>query len=243
MHHAQFHVIFVTYKIYIDSYILKGGEGEIEIKKRVLYVLTILLLVLLVYLVYLSFQKKEIVNAHELLLTDSDKVSTGFEIAMFAGGCFWHMEEAFEKQGGVLRVESGYTGGDKVNPTYEEVGSGTTGHLESVEVRYNPNQITYDNLLQVFWQNVDPTDADGQFGDRGSQYQSAVFYMNTEQKELAEASRDSLVASNKFVNPIVTKISAAATFYIAEVEHQDYFLKNPFLYKISEFRSGREDRE
>lgn len=208
-------------------------------KKRLLYVLTIVLLVLLVYFAYMSFHKKEIANARELLLTDNDNASAGFEIAIFAGGCFWHMEEAFEKLSGVLRVESGYTGGDKVNPTYEEVGAGTTGHLESVEVRYNPNQITYDNLLQVFWQNVDPTDADGQFSDRGSQYQSAVFYMSMEQRELAEASRDALAASNKFVNPIVTKISAVTTFYKAEVEHQDYYHKNPFLYKISEFHSGR----
>ncbi|MZQ86457.1 peptide-methionine (S)-S-oxide reductase MsrA [Paenibacillus sp. 5J-6] len=198
-----------------------------------------MLFVLLVYFVYLSFHKKEIANAREMLMTENDHASAGFETAIFAGGCFWHMEEAFEKLSGVYRVESGYTGGDKVNPTYEEVGTGTTGHLESVEVRYNPNQITYDNLLQVFWQNVDPTDADGQFSDRGRQYQAAVFYMSMEQKELAEASRDALAASNKYMNPIVTKISAAATFYKAEVEHQDYYHKNPFLYKISEFRSGR----
>ncbi|MDQ0876166.1 peptide methionine sulfoxide reductase msrA/msrB [Paenibacillus sp. V4I3] len=209
-------------------------------KKSKLVVLTIALLVFIVYSFYSSFHKKEIVKAQEVLTTVNENSSTPYETAIFAGGCFWHMEEAFEKLDGVLRVESGYTGGHKENPTYAEVGSETTGHLESVEVRYNPKQITYDNLLQVFWRNVDPTNADGQFVDRGNEYQSAVFYNSNEQKELVEASRDALVASNRFDKPIVTKISSASTFYKAEVEHQDYYKKNPISYKISELGSGRD---
>lgn len=211
-----------------------------KIKKSKLVVLASALIVFIGYSFYSSFQKKEIVNAQEVLTTVNENSSTPYETAIFAGGCFWHMEESFEKLDGVLRVESGYTGGHKENPTYAEVGSGTTGHLESVEVRYNPNQITYDNLLQVFWQNVDPTDADGQFVDRGDEYLSAVFYTSNEQKELAEASRDALVASKRFDKPIVTKISSASTFYKAEVEHQDYYKKSPISYKISELGSGRD---
>ncbi|KRF13701.1 peptide-methionine (S)-S-oxide reductase MsrA [Paenibacillus sp. Soil787] len=180
------------------------------------------------------------VRAHGVLTTVNENSSTDYETAIFSGGCFWSMEAIFEKLDGVLRVESGYTGGHKENPTYEEVGSQTTGHLESVEVRYNPNQITYDELLQVFWRNVDPTDADGQFVDRGNEYQSAIFYNSNKQKELAEASRDALAESKRFEQPIVTKISAASTFYRAEEEHQDYYKKNPISYKINEFGSGRD---
>ncbi|MGO4271391.1 peptide-methionine (S)-S-oxide reductase MsrA, partial [Paenibacillus sp. TAF58] len=174
-----------------------------KLKKSNLVLLTSVLLVFIVYSFYMSFHKKEIAKAQELITTVNENSSTPYETAIFAGGCFWHMEEAFEKIDGVLRVESGYTGGHKENPTYAEVGSETTGHLESVEVRYNPNQITYDNLLQVFWRNVDPTDADGQFVDRGNEYQSAVFYNSNEQKELAEASRDALAVSKRFDKPIV----------------------------------------
>lgn len=209
-------------------------------KKRKLYVLSFALLVFIVYSFYSSFHKNEMVRAHGVLTTVNENSSTDYETAIFSGGCFWSMEAIFEKLDGVLRVESGYTGGHKENPTYEEVGSQTTGHLESVEVRYNPNQITYDELLQVFWRNVDPTDADGQFVDRGNEYQSAIFYNSNKQKELAEASRDALAESKRFEQPIVTKISAASTFYRAEEEHQDYYKKNPISYKINEFGSGRD---
>ncbi|MDD9269405.1 peptide-methionine (S)-S-oxide reductase MsrA [Paenibacillus sp. GCM10023248] len=166
--------------------------------------------------------------------------NTPYETATFAGGCFWLMEEVFEKLDGVLSVENGYTGGHTENPTYEEVGSGRTGHLEAVEVRYNPDQISYDNLLQVFWRNVDPTDANGQFANRGSEYQSVLFYMNNEQQALAEASRDALAASARFGKPIVTKIEPATTFYKAEEEHQNFYKKNPIAFKINLLGSGRE---
>jgi peptide methionine sulfoxide reductase msrA/msrB len=212
----------------------------LNLKKLKFYVLPIALLVIIVYFFYASFHKNEIVKAQEVLTTVNDKLSTPYETAIFAGGCFWHMEESFQKLDGVLRVETGYTGGHKENPTYAEVGSETTGHLESVEVRYNPNQITYDNLLQVFWRNVDPTDADGQFVDHGDEYQSAVFYNSNEQKELAEASREALVSSKRFDKPIVTKILSASKFYKAEEELQNYYKKNPISYKISEFGSGRD---
>lgn len=212
-----------------------------KFKRSMLNVIILALLVFIGYSIYMSFQKKEILKAQELLNNANENSGTLYETAIFAGGCFWHMEEAFEKLDGVLRVESGYIGGHKENPTYEEVGSGTTGHLEAVEVRYNPNQISYDNLLQVFWRNVDPTDADGQFADRGNDYESAVFYTSDEQKNLAEAARDALVASNRFVKPIVTKIASASTFYKAEMEHQDYYKKYPIRYKLSELGSGRDE--
>lgn len=209
------------------------------LKKSKLYVLPIALFVFIVYSFYSLSHKKEIVKEHEGLTTGIEDSNTPYETAIFAGGCFWHMEEAFEKLDGVLRVESGYTGGHKENPTYAEVGSKTTGHLESVEVRYNSNLITYDNLLQVFWRNVDPTDPDGQFIDRGNDLLSAIFYNSPKQKQLAEASRDALAQSKRFVKPIVTKISSASTFYKAEVEHQDYYKKNRIRYKLNEFSSGR----
>ncbi|SFT13248.1 peptide-methionine (S)-S-oxide reductase MsrA [Paenibacillus sp. BC26] len=211
-----------------------------KFRKSLLVVLAIALVFFIGYSLYMSYHKKEIAKAQELLDTFIESSDTPYETAIFAGGCFWHMEEAFEQIDGVVRVETGYTGGNTKNPTYEEVGSGTTGHLESIEVLYNPNQITYDNLLQLFWRNVDPTDADGQFADRGQDYLSAVFYRSHEQRELAEASRDALTASNRFEKPIVTKIASASTFYKAETEHQDYYKKNPLHYELTELVSGRE---
>ncbi|WP_051236252.1 peptide-methionine (S)-S-oxide reductase MsrA [Paenibacillus pinihumi] len=165
---------------------------------------------------------------------------TRYETAVFAGGCFWQFEPYFEDLKGVLSVSAGYTGGQTQNPTYAEVSSGSTGHLESVEVRYNPNQITYDELLQVFWQSIDPTNADGQFDNLGPQYHTAVFYNSKGQKAAAEASRDALAATGKFDKPIVTEIAAATKFYMAEEEHQDYYKKNPIRYKLTQFVSGRD---
>jgi peptide methionine sulfoxide reductase msrA/msrB len=160
--------------------------------------------------------------------------------ATFAGGCFWCMEQPFEKLAGVREVISGYTGGRKVNPTYEEVSAGTTGHLESVEVVFDPSAISYDRLLDVFWKNIDPTDSGGQFVDRGGQYRSAIFYHSEEQKKLAEMSKQKLAASGIFHKPIVTEIVPAATFYRAEDYHQDYYKKNPIRYKFYRFNSGRD---
>lgn len=160
--------------------------------------------------------------------------------ATFAGGCFWCLEAEFKKQPGVLRAVSGYTGGQKENPTYEEVCSGLTGHLEAVQVDYDPSQITYEELLEVFWRHIDPTDSGGQFVDRGSQYRSAIFYHGGEQKRLAEESREALTRSGKFSKPIATEILEFTRFYEAENYHQNYHIKNPFRYEHYRYGSGRD---
>jgi len=162
------------------------------------------------------------------------------EKATFAGGCFWCMVPPFEKLDGVSEVISGYTGGHKVNPTYEEVSSGTTGHMEAVEVTYDPTRVTYEKLLDVFWRQINPTDAGGQFVDRGSSYKSAIFYNNEEQKKLAEKSKKELEQSGRFDKPIVTEIRPAGPFYRAEEYHQDYWKKNPIRYKFYRYNSGRD---
>lgn len=162
------------------------------------------------------------------------------EKAIFAGGCFWCMVPPFEKLDGVSEVISGYTGGHKVNPTYEEVSSGTTGHMEAVEVTYDPARVSYEKLLDVFWRQINPTDAGGQFVDRGSSYKSAIFYNNEEQKKLAEKSKKELEQSGRFDKPIVTEIRPAGPFYRAEEYHQDYWKKNPIRYKFYRYNSGRD---
>jgi len=164
----------------------------------------------------------------------------GLGKATFAGGCFWCMETPFEKLSGVEEVISGYTGGHKEDPTYKEVSSGTTGHAEAVQITYDPEKITYEELLDVFWQQINPTDSGGQFVDRGGQYRSAIFYHNDGQKLLAEKSRDDLQQSGKFEEPIVTEIVPAGTFYKAEDYHQDYYKKNPIRYKYYRHNSGRD---
>jgi peptide-methionine (S)-S-oxide reductase len=166
----------------------------------------------------------------------------GLEKATFAGGCFWCMEPPFDKLDGVVSTTSGYTGGTKVDPTYHEVSAGGTGHAEAVEITYDPKKVSYEELLEVFWHNVDPTDAGGQFCDRGNQYTSEIFYHNDEQKRLAEASKAALEKSKPFKQPIVTKIVAATTFYPAEDYHQNYYMKNPVRYKVYRFGCGRDKR-
>lgn len=161
--------------------------------------------------------------------------------ATFAGGCFWCMQPAFENIKGVKEVVSGYTGGEMVNPTYEEVSSGKTGHREAVEVIYDPSEARYEDLLEVFWQNIDPTDPGGQFADKGSQYKTAIFYQDDEQKKIAERSKEKLSGSGKFNKPIVTEIIKASKFYPAEEYHQDYHKKNPVRYQMYKKGSGRED--
>jgi peptide methionine sulfoxide reductase msrA/msrB len=160
--------------------------------------------------------------------------------ATFAGGCFWCMEPPFEKLEGVIEVIPGYTGGHKVTPTYKEVSSGKTGHTEAVEIIYDSSKISYAELLDVFWRQIDPTDAEGQFADRGSQYRTAIFYHAEEQKKLAEESKGNLMKSGKFQAPIVTEILPAMQFYRAEDYHQDYYRKNPIRYKLYRFGSGRD---
>jgi len=160
--------------------------------------------------------------------------------ATFAGGCFWCTESDFEKVDGVVEAISGYTGGHTKNPTYEEVSSGVTGHFESVQVIYDPAKVSYEQLLDVFWRHVDPTDPGGQFVDRGTQYRSAIFYQDDEQRREAEASRDRLAKSGRFDKPIVTEILKLGPFYPAEEYHQDYYKKNPLRYKYYRYGSGRD---
>ncbi len=177
-----------------------------------------------------------------LLMTSAMQAEdrSGYERAVFAGGCFWCMEPPFEKLDGVGDVISGYTGGHKDNPTYKEVSRGGTGHLEAVEIYYDPKKVTYEKLLEVFWRQVDPTDPGGQFVDRGESYETAIFYVGETQKALAEESKKALDASGRYDKPIVTPIVEAKTFYRAEEYHQDYYKKNPLRYKFYRFNSGRD---
>jgi len=162
--------------------------------------------------------------------------------AVFAGGCFWCMEEVFEKVEGVVSVTSGYMGGQKTNPTYEEVSAGGTGHAESVEVVYDPAKVSYPKLLDHFWKNVDPVTPNAQFCDHGTQYRAAIFYGNDEEKRQAEASRQAVEQSKRFTEPIVTQIVSAAKFYPAEDYHQDFYKKNPARYKFYKYTCGRAQR-
>ncbi|MEP6801588.1 MAG: peptide-methionine (S)-S-oxide reductase MsrA [Acidobacteriota bacterium] len=162
--------------------------------------------------------------------------------AVFAGGCFWCEETAFEGVPGVLSVTSGYTGGQKKNPTYEEVSSGGTGHAESVEVAYDPARISYEKLLEIFWHNVDPLQANAQFCDHGSQYRSAIFYADEAQHHAAEESKRKLEEEPRFKGKIVTQIVAASTFYPAEEYHQDFYKKSPVRYHQYREGCGRDAR-
>lgn len=160
--------------------------------------------------------------------------------ATFAGGCFWCMEPPFEKVPGVVRVTSGYTGGPEKAPSYGEVSSGRTGHVEAVQVEFDPTRVSYAYLLEVFWRQIDPTDDGGQFADRGKQYRTAIFVHDREQRKQAEASKEALQKSGIFKEPIVTPIRWAQPFYAAEGYHQDYYEKNPDRYKRYRVGSGRE---
>ncbi len=166
------------------------------------------------------------------------EMSSTSEKAIFAGGCFWCMEKPFEKLAGVISVTSGYTNGHSKHPTYKNYGAG--GHLEAVEIVYNPKKISYAELLDVFWRQINPTDAGGQFVDRGYPYTSAIFYLNKKQRVLAEASKKALAASKRFKQPIVTPIQAAKPFFAAEDYHQDYYKKNPVRYWYYRKGSGRD---
>nr|WP_328585742.1 peptide-methionine (R)-S-oxide reductase MsrB [Rossellomorea aquimaris] len=168
-------------------------------------------------------------------------MNSDYAIATFAGGCFWCMEPPFEKLDGVYSVISGYTGGEEKNPTYDEVSSKQTGHVEAVQIQYDPDVITYEQLLKVFWRQIDPTDAGGQFVDRGPQYVSGIFYHSEEQKQQAEASKQELADSGRFDKDLVTEILPAKTFYKAEEYHQDYYKKNELSYKFYRNNSGRDD--
>ncbi len=167
------------------------------------------------------------------------KVADGVQTALFAGGCFWCMEKPFEKLDGVASVVSGYAGGTTVNPTYKNYGQG--GHVEVVQISYDSTKVSYDELLNVYWRQVDPTDAGGQFVDRGHSYTTAIFYYGEQQKLQAEASKQALAASGRFEKPVITPIASAPTFYPAEEYHQDYYQKNPIRYAFYRSRSGRDN--
>ncbi|MGD1943987.1 MAG: peptide-methionine (S)-S-oxide reductase MsrA [Leptolyngbyaceae cyanobacterium] len=162
--------------------------------------------------------------------------------AIFAGGCFWCMEQPFDELSGVIDTTSGYTGGTVENPGYYQVSVGRTGHVEAVQVTYDPTQVSYETLLDVFWHNVDPVDSRGQFCDKGSQYQSAIFYQNEEQRAVAIASKAALSTSGQLAAEVATDIRAAATFYPAEDYHQNYYETHPVRYKFYRFGCGRDQR-
>ncbi len=180
------------------------------------------------------------VFAGVMIIQSTASAETKLEKATLAGGCFWCMEPPYEKLDGVKEVISGYTGGHTKDPTYEEVGTNRTGHAESVEITYDPTIISYTELLEVFWRQIDPTDPRGQFVDRGSSYRSSIFYHNEEQRMLAERSKKELESSGRYDKPIVTEIVPADTFYRAEEYHQDYYKENPLRYKFYRYGSGRD---
>ncbi len=164
------------------------------------------------------------------------------EVATFAGGCFWCVESDFDTVPGVVGTLSGYTGGILIDPTYRQVTAGGTGHYEAVQISFDPQQVSYAELLKIFWRSVDPTDGGGQFCDRGESYRTAIFANSPEQKKLAEASRQRLEESGILDRPIVTPIESAGPFYPAEDYHQDYYQKNPFRYRLYRGRCGRDSR-
>lgn len=173
--------------------------------------------------IFLGYQPVKSMDKMEKTMKDKPEKTAS---AVFAGGCFWCTESDFEKVDGVIEAISGYTGGQVDNPTYRQVSGGGTGHIEAVKVTYDPTRISYEKLLEVFWQHVDPTDPGGQFADRGDQYRSAIFYASQTEKELAEASMHRLAASGRFNKPIATDILPLGKFYPAEDYHQDYYKKS-----------------
>jgi len=192
----------------------------------------IIVLAAMFFVLMLAFQAVAADNSPNI------KNRTDLQRATFAGGCFWCMEKPFEELHGVFSVTSGYTGGNTTNPTYQNYGSG--GHIEAVEIAYDPAEISYEKLLDVFWRQIDPTDAGGQFVDRGREYTTAIFYHDDEQKRLAEISKKKLVDEKIFAEPIITPILPVMTFYPAEDYHQDYYKKSPLRYKFYRFNSGRD---
>ena len=171
---------------------------------------------------------------------ESAELKSDYKVAYFAGGCFWCMEPPFDELEGVITTIVGYMGGDVENPTYEIVSTGASGHAEVVEITYDSNVITYEDLLKVYWRNIDPTALNYQFNDYGSQYRTEIFYLNEEQKNSAIRSKEDLEASGKFIDPVLTAVSKAEEFYIAEEYHQDFYMKNNLRYGVYKKASGRE---
>ena len=197
----------------------------------------ILFIVFVFTIIFLGYQQVNSMDKMEKPMKNNSEKNAS---AVFAGGCFWCTESDFEKVDGVIDAISGYTGGHVKNPTYKQVSSGVTGHLESVKVIYDPSKVSYEQLLDYFWRHVDPTDPGGQFVDRGSQYRSAIFYANETEKRLAEKSKQHLAASGPFDKPIATDILPLGEFYPAEDYHQNYYKKNPIRYHYYRYGSGRD---
>ena len=185
-------------------------------------------------MVFNTMEKNRTLGYEEL------KNNSGYERATLAGGCFWCLESSLEATPGVIEAVNGYAGGAEVNPTYEEVSGGRTGHREAVAVFYDPRQIDYDGILKIYWRSIDPTNDAGQFTDRGPQYRAAIFYHNDEQKQAAQNSKAELAASGKFKDPVVTEILPFTTFYPAEEYHQNYYEKSKLRYSLYKKGSGRE---
>lgn len=180
--------------------------------------------------------------ASAITWADQDKSLDPTASAIFAGGCFWCMEPPFDKADGVISTISGYSGGHTQNPTYKEVSAGNSGHLEVLKVTYNPTKISFNDLLNIYWKNVDLLDGGGQFCDRGHQYTSAIFYGSKEEHQAAQNSLLALVDSERFDKPIQTQLLPEAVFYPAENYHQDYYLRNPVRYKYYRWNCGRDQR-
>ena len=176
------------------------------------------------------------------VLSVTEAKQRGLSVATFAGGCFWCMEGPYDKLDGVISTTSGYIGGHQPDPTYKQVSAGGTGHTEAVQIVYDPEKVSYQKLLDVFWVNHDPTEADGQFCDKGSQYRPGVFYHDQTQKDLAEASKQRVEQSKTFAEPVVTEITMAGRFYPAEAYHQDYYQRNPVRYRFYRYSCGRDAR-
>jgi len=174
--------------------------------------------------------------------TETTQTTASVKSAIFAGGCFWCIEADFEKLEGVIQVESGYTGGDASTADYKTVSSNKTGHFEAVEVKYDPTQVSYAELVEYFWRHIDPTDPTGQFCDKGSSYKSAIFYQGKSEKAIVKASLNALESSKPFKDDIVTTITKAKPFYRAEEYHQDYYKKNPVRYQFYRRGCGRDKR-
>jgi len=199
---------------------------------------TILIIAAFSLFIFLGYSVNGMSGGPEETATGDNSKS---EIATFAGGCFWCMEPPFEKLPGVQAVVSGYTGGDKKNPTYKEVSHGLTHHVEAIQIHFDPALVSYGDLLEVFWRNINPTDAGGQFVDRGNSYVTGIFVHNDQQKQIAETSRKKLSESGRYDKKIVTPITRAKEFYAAEEYHQDYYKKSPVRYKFYRYSSGRDD--
>ena len=198
-------------------------------------------LIFLSYFIVTFFLPKNADSAAKQPTVKVSKKSGKTETAIFAGGCFWCMEHPFEDQPGILKAISGYTGGKKKDPTYNQVASGATQHVEAVEIHFDPEKVSYNDLLEIFWRNIDPTDAGGQFVDRGKQYTTGIFYNNKQQKKAAEQSKKRLEDKKLFSKEIITKIVQAGQFYPAEEYHQDFFKKNYIRYKVYRAGSGRDE--